>query len=49
VGCLPNLAVQDTWLSSWLNAGVDVFRDHRRLVLAGQGVRVVMEPVRDER
>lgn len=48
VGCLPDLAVQDTWLSSWLNAGVDAFRDHKRLVLAGQGVRIVLEPVKDD-
>jgi len=48
VGCLPDLAVQDAWLSGWLNAGVDAFRDHKRLVLAGQGVRVVLEPAKDD-
>lgn len=45
VGCRPDLAVQDAWLSSWLNAGVDVFRDHGRLVFSGDGVRAVLTPV----
>jgi len=44
VGCRPDLAVQDAWLSGWLNAGVDVFRDHGRLVFSGQGVRAVLVP-----
>jgi heat shock protein HslJ len=44
VGCRPDMAVQDAWLSGWLNAGVDVFRDHRRIVLSGQGVRAVLSP-----
>lgn len=48
VGCLPALALQDTWLSGWLNSGVDVFRDHRRLVLSGQGVRIVLAPARSD-
>jgi heat shock protein HslJ len=47
VGCLPAIALQDTWLSGWLNSGVDVFRDHRRLVLSSQGVRVVLKPATD--
>jgi heat shock protein HslJ len=47
VGCLPAIALQDTWLSGWLNSGVDVFRDHKRLVLSAQGVRVVLKPATD--
>ncbi len=47
VGCLPAIAIQDTWLSGWLNSGVDVFRDHKRLVLSAQGVRVVLKPATD--
>ena len=48
VGCSPGLAAQDTWLAGWLNAGVDVFRDGKSLVLAGAGVRVTFVSTGDD-
>jgi heat shock protein HslJ len=48
VGCMPNLAVQDAWLTQWLNRGVTLYRDHKRLVLSRDGVKVVFRRLADE-
>lgn len=48
VGCLPGLALQDAWLSAWLNSGVDVFRDHKQWVFSGRGITLVMKSLKDD-
>lgn len=48
VGCMPALAEQDSWLSSWLNRGVHVFRNGKQIVFSGSGVRMVLVPDPDE-
>lgn len=45
VGCMPNIAVQDAWLSKWLNGGVSFFRDHKKLTLAKHDTKIVFEKI----
>jgi heat shock protein HslJ len=47
-GCMPDVAVQDAWLSGWLNRGVTLFRDHKRLVLSGGGIKIVFRRLSEE-
>lgn len=47
IGCMPNIAVQDGWLSVWLNAGPSFFRDHRRLVMSRGGIKLVFHKLKD--
>lgn len=44
-GLPPKRALQDAWLSTWLNAGVDVFRHGKTLVLSRDGVRIELQRV----
>jgi hypothetical protein len=37
-GLLPQLALQDAWVSGWLNAGVHMMRRGRTLVLSSEDV-----------
>lgn len=46
-GLLPNQALQDAWISKWLNGGVDVFRNGRSLVLSRGDTRLELWPSPD--
>lgn len=47
-GCMPDVAVQDAWLSGWLNSGVTLFKDHKRLVLSKDGIKIVLQRLGDD-
>jgi heat shock protein HslJ len=47
IGCMPNIAIQDAWLTEWLNSGVTLYRDSKRLVLSKNDVKIVFKRIED--